>query len=601
MTVQPFNGSLTLRVPRLAVNHEEIGPQNLEFCDDFDVKLFVSVFVSVWKIDVYPYSNRTGASITPYIPGWGFDGRLLNLTTMMKAIRDLPFVGPPGNNRLLDLHEDDLTSYSSSLEFYVNVAILQSNIYDLKSQLTYIWKQTIQAVTDMANINTKVVRQEECIDMDGKMLTKVEYTVSTNGITLLPQTLPEINSTRLQEMLTNISPSNRQYTLITTQSEISAYDKLFWLYLQQPVFASDIGIFRHYLQGIWRRKKDIDGSAKIKILFQEENFSMKSSLKIWKISYSLTSHSSVQDVRFHGNLNKTELASLIDSVSTNTTTRYTSAVVMENDIFYRISETFNLYVKTRVASIDYRQFEAALETIWSFEISGSITIRVATQEEIVNRFGKSTWTVKYVILQMEHVVSPRTLDGSFLDSFNVTNGQGEPYVITTPREHFRVEECLQVYLSQPLYRQDREHVRHDIESSLHRMAGELQNATLEWKGQIKFISVDNSSSTWRQLFVVKVDYTVVNYQRDHHLKVNAITINATSPNGEKYHVYTTDTVIGYLRTDMQYSITVIGHIQSDHLQYFQQAINKTWLRTFGNVTVRVKQQEELVGDNGYVF
>ena len=86
------------------------------------------------------------------------------------------------------------------------------------------------------------------------MFTKVTYTVSANGMTLLPQMLPQLNNSRLQEVLRSISP-NRQYSLVTQNSQITEYDKLFWLYLQQPVFTTDIGIFEHYLEVVWQAKK----------------------------------------------------------------------------------------------------------------------------------------------------------------------------------------------------------------------------------------------------------------------------------------------------------------------------------------------------------
>ena len=91
---------------------------------------------------------------------------------------------------------------------------------------------------------------------------------------------------------------------------------------------------------------------------------------MWKVFYSLTSSSSIQDVRFRGNLNTIEMTSIIAKVHTNTTTHYANADVKNNVIFYRISETFNMYVTTRVAYSDFRKFQVALVDIWSLEISG---------------------------------------------------------------------------------------------------------------------------------------------------------------------------------------------------------------------------------------
>ena len=92
---------------------------------------------------MHPYLNHTDGSISPFIPGWGFDGRFLNLTTIMKHVRGLSFL-EPGNNQLLDLHDDDLKAYSSSLKFYVKEAILQSSFFYLEVQLQNIWKQILE-------------------------------------------------------------------------------------------------------------------------------------------------------------------------------------------------------------------------------------------------------------------------------------------------------------------------------------------------------------------------------------------------------------------------------------------------------------------------
>ena len=74
---------------------------------------------------------------------------------------------------------------------------------------------------------------------------------------------------------------------------------------------------------------------------------------------------------------------------------------------------------------------------------------------------------------MGRVIPSRTLAEVSLNSVNVTNNQGERYIIAAPGGHVRVQECLQVYLSHPLYHGDRGHIKRAIEDSLHRVAGNV--------------------------------------------------------------------------------------------------------------------------------